>query len=270
MIEIMNLNVKKGNKFLLKNINLKVEKFGLNGIIGANGAGKSTFLRSFLNKNLDSNFKQNFGHALLLNTKQKDKNSSGIYFNGTNLWELNYKEKSKFISFLPQFMEFLDIEIDEFLTLSRRKFCGNFLNKKDREKITKIVNDFNLNTILHAKLSTLSGGNRAKVFIAGALLEEPKVLLLDEPISHLDPKNQHAILRIVRDFALQEQIFAFVVIHDLTLALNYTQNSLFFKKGELVNFKANRDICADDLSVLFDTECKIYEFEGEKIVTFKG
>ena len=143
MIEIVNLNVKKGNKFLLKNINLKVEKFGLNGIIGANGAGKSTFLRS--NKNLDSNFKQNFGHALLLNTKQKDKNSSGIYFNGTNLWELNYKEKSKFISFLPQFMEFLDIEIDEFLTLSRRKFCGNFLNKKDREKITKIVNDFNLN-----------------------------------------------------------------------------------------------------------------------------
>ena len=73
MIEIVNLNVKKGNKFLLKNINLKVEKFGLNGIIGANGAGKSTFLRSFLNKNLDSNFKQNFGHTLLRNTKQKDK-----------------------------------------------------------------------------------------------------------------------------------------------------------------------------------------------------
>ena len=82
-------------------------------------------------------------------------------------------------------------------------------------------------------MAELSGGEVQKILLARALAQEPKVLLLDEPTSNLDPKNQHQVLEIVRDIAQERNICVIMVLHDLNLAIRYCDRFLFLKDSDV-------------------------------------
>ena len=85
-------------------------------------------------------------------------------------------------------------------------------------------------------LNQLSGGERQKVMLARALAQEPKLLLLDEPTSSLDLKNQYQVLQIVKDICHETGISAIVVIHDLNLALRFCDRFLLMQEGEVYRY----------------------------------
>ena len=244
MLKINSLNVKKQGKILLNNLNLQICEFGLNAIIGPNGAGKTTFLKSFLQENV--------GEFIL---------------NDTNLSNLNTKQKSDIISYLPQFVSVLDISVKDTLRLARNSKSGAFLNENDKNKIAKIVNEFDLTDILDTKLMQLSGGIRQKVLIAATLLEEPKILLLDEPTSALDLNYALSIMKICKKLTKELNLLSVMVIHDLNLAALFCDKVFMLRGGKIRYQGSPKELYTKEiLREIYDLECEILYHKNDPFI----
>ena len=106
-------------------------------------------------------------------------------------------------------------------------------------------------------INELSGGELQKVMLARALAQQPKVLMLDEPTSNLDLKNQYEVMSVIREIAVENKICVIIVIHDLNLAVRYCDRFLFIKNShvyslggiETVNCEAIRDVYGMDVTI---------------------
>ncbi|NLK65882.1 MAG: ABC transporter ATP-binding protein [Campylobacteraceae bacterium] len=248
VLKISNLTTKIGKRELLKDINLSFESGELNALVGPNGAGKSTILRSISNLATEI--------------------SGSVELDGENLLRLSRAEMAKKLAFMTQFYQNINLTVSDVFSLSRRVLSDGSLTKIDHEKIAEMAELLNLNSWLDISLANLSGGERQKVLIAAALLGEPKILLLDEPISHLDPKNQHEMLELIRRVTKEQNIITIIVLHDIHHALHYADKVVMLKNGEILGAKPSREISRDDLHALFDMELSIHEISGHKFVYF--
>lgn len=248
MLKIINLSAKIGKRELLKDINLSLQSGSLNAVVGPNGAGKSTLLRAISN----------------LATKVSGK----VEYGGENLLRLSRENLAKKLAFMTQFYQNTNLSVSDVFTLSRRALSGGKLVNSDYEKIENISNLLNLNSWFDISLSNLSGGERQKVLIASVLLQEPKILLLDEPISHLDPKNQHEMLSLIKKATIKDSIITIVVLHDIHHALHYADSLILLKNGKIISTKPSEEITEIELKTLFDIELCINEINGHKFVYF--
>lgn len=210
-LTIQNLSYKK----ILSQLDLIVDRGEMVVVIGPNGAGKSTLLR-------------------LIAGVIAQKNSS-IVLDGIDLNSISVREKARLVSYLPQMDSVADMSVLDLLETGRRARSGAILDRVDRQKIDSAIERFGLAHLLDKNLMMISGGERQKANIAAALLEESPVLLLDEPISWLDPKNQIEILNTIRTATKARELITIVVLHDLTLALNYADRVVMMKGGRKIH-----------------------------------
>ena len=132
--------------------------------------------------------------------------------------------------------------------------------------LKKIIEHFGLKEFSFRKINELSGGEVQKVLIARALAQEPQVLLLDEPVNHLDPKNQIEILQILKTLTGNLNLATIIVLHDLNLSIQFADYFIFMKNGEIY--------CKGDFTIIeplliknvYDISVKIIEFDGRKFV----
>lgn len=243
--EIKNLSCTIENKTIIEDINFTIRSGELNIVIGANGAGKSTLLKAIA----------------------RVQESKGIFLlDDDNMASYGISKIAKTVSLMPQFNNNVHLSVKEILELGRRPYSGFTLLKEDYEMINLIVEELELERFLDRSMNTLSGGERQKVYLAKSLIQNPKILLLDEPISHLDPKNQQEILEIVKKVTLKKNLITIVVLHDLQSALHYGDNLLFLKNGNLLKHLAVKDIKSEDFEELYDIKCKIFKNEGHHFV----
>jgi iron complex transport system ATP-binding protein len=243
--EVKNLNCIIDNKTIIEDINFTIRSGELNIIIGSNGAGKSTLLKSI------ARIQDSKGLLLL---DEEDIFGYGI------------SKIAQTISLMPQFNNNVHLTVKEILELGRRPYSGFTLLKEDYEMIDVVVAELELEKFLHRSMNTLSGGERQKVYLAKSLIQNPKILLLDEPISHLDPKNQQEILEIVKEITVKKDLITIMVLHDLQSALHYGDNLLLLKNGKLLNQLNVKDIKSEDLEELYDIKCKIFKNDGHHFV----
>lgn len=188
-------------KKVLNNINFQVKKGEIVSIIGESGSGKSTLL-----------------HIL----GGLDNPSSGeIIFNSKKLNTLNNKEKSKILNcdlgFIYQFHHLLnDFTILENLSIplliSKKK------KKIAEKKAINMVEAIGLKEIMHFKPSEISGGERQRVAVARALINNPKLVLADEPTGNLDKKNSNLIFNLISKYNKLNKTAFLIVTHDLSLS----------------------------------------------------
>ena len=169
-LEIKNLSFSYKNKEILNNISFEVYSGTLLSILGANGAGKTTLIKCI---NGILNFKK--GEVLI-----DEKN-----FNNKSL-----KEKSKIMSYVPQITSSFDIDLTVFDTvlLGRVSHKTFKFSEWDKQIALNNIKKLDLEKYLFSYVAELSGGEKQRVLIARALTQEPKILILDEPISNLDLK----------------------------------------------------------------------------------
>ena len=169
-LEIKNLSFSYKNKEILNNISFEVYSGTLLSILGANGAGKTTLIKCI---NGILNFKK--GEVLI-----DEKN-----FNNKSL-----KEKSKIMSYVPQITSSFDIDLTVFDTvlLGRVSHKTFKFSEWDKQIALNNIKKLDLEKYLFSYVGELSGGEKQRVLIARALTQEPKILILDEPISNLDLK----------------------------------------------------------------------------------
>lgn len=216
MLEIKNLTCGYDNRFFLREINLKVMRKELIGIIGPNGSGKTTLIRAM---------------ARLLKPKQ-----GSIILEGHDIWGMNFKELAKKIAIVSQSQPAVAMTVEDYVLLGRvPHFTGlQFLETKEDLRIAQRA--MLLTDTLKFKerlLDELSGGERQLVLIARALAQEPKLLILDEPTTHLDITHQVIILDLLKKLNRQLNLTVIMVLHDLNLASEYCERLILISEGRI-------------------------------------
>ncbi|OAT81321.1 ABC transporter ATP-binding protein [Desulfotomaculum copahuensis] len=194
---------------VLRGINFAVARGEVVSILGNNGAGKSTLLKC-LNKIL----KPQRGSVLIEDDA---------------LYRLNRLQIAQRVGYVAQKYESTRFTVFDAVLLGRKPHIKWEATAKDLEIVRRVLKQLGLEAFSLRYLDELSGGELQKVVIARALAQEPRVLLLDEPTSNLDLKNQLEVLKTVRKAAHEQNIAAVVVMHDLNLALRFSDKFLLLK-----------------------------------------
>lgn len=198
---------------VLKNINLDIEKGSISSIIGASGAGKSTLLH------------------ILGTLDRPDKGSLNI--DGQEIHNLSQKELSTFrnlnIGFIFQFHHLLP-ELTAVENASLPAYIAGISEKNANQKAIELLCRLNLKERLHHKPSELSGGEQQRVAMARALINNPKILLADEPTGNLDQSNAEEVIKLLLEMRNEFNITTIIVTHDLNIA-SRTERVITMKDG---------------------------------------
>ncbi|MDD5020894.1 MAG: metal ABC transporter ATP-binding protein [Endomicrobiaceae bacterium] len=223
IISIKNLNVTSNKHVMLKDINIEIEYGDCIAILGPNGAGKTTFL-----KTVNGLIRQKSGTVKVLGMP------------------LDNDIKSK-IGYIPQnnyFDSLLPISVRDVISIGISAQFGIFkkftnFDNKTIEDIAKGLNIFNL---IDKPIGQLSGGESQKVSIARVLAQNPKLILMDEPLSNLDNKAQTDILNLI-DFIYQEQtITLLIVVHNLTQIPKSCNKVVLIADGQIIDSGKKEDV----------------------------
>lgn len=246
MLKIQNLGFSySNNSCVLKNINLDFNNFEIVSILGANGSGKTTLLKcimGFLKYNGD------------------------IYINGKNNKDLSYKERACLISYISQTKnDISDENVYNFLLKGLNPYIEfGKITDTHKEAVNNISLKFNITHLLNRSLTTLSGGEKSKINIIRALLQNTNILVLDEPFSDLDFKEKFEILRLLKNL---KNKLVIMTNHNIEEALNFSDTIVVIKNSKVI-FKGNSDECVkeDIFSHLYDINIKIQKTEDKFII----
>ena len=212
--KLESLCFKYSSKEVVKNICLDFSKGEVVSIIGPNGAGKSTVLKIMANI-----LKANSGKVII-----KDK----------ALESFDLRELAKVQGYVPQnYNNAFKVTVMEAMIMGRKPYINWKAAKQDLEVVEKVVNYLKLQEFIEKDLNELSGGERQKVTIGRALVQEPEILLLDEPISALDIKYQLEVLNLLRNICKKENKLIVMVMHDLELAARFSDKLILLKAGQV-------------------------------------
>ncbi len=245
MIRVEKLRYSYGSREVLSNVNLIVSEGEITFILGPNGCGKTTLLKCI--------------NAIL-------KPKGCVYVDGENVFTLAPSEIAKKIGYVPQRSGVADMTVFDAILLGRKPYMGLKVSEEDYKIVEEVINDLNLQNLALRKLGELSGGELQKVIIARALAQKPKVLLLDEPTSNLDIKNQIEILRLVRRIVRERRISAIIATHDLSLATLFADKVVMMKNGEIFAIGGAEVINESNIKAIYGIDVKVVRTNGLALV----
>ena len=148
--------------------------------------------------------------------------------------------------------------------LGRKPYMKWGVREEDHLKVHEVMNRLGIERNMQGRfLNELSGGELQKVVLCRALAQEPRLMLLDEPTSFLDIKNQYYVLNIVKQVIQKDNITAIMVIHDIDLALRFCNKFLTLKNGEVYSCGDIDSIDENTLKEVYGINAKIVNIEGQ-------
>lgn len=236
----------KNDSEIIKNLSLTFSSSAITSIIGPNGCGKSTLLK-LLSRNL--------------------KPSKGvIYLDELDLKTFSKKAFARKLATVHQKMNIPEgFTVRQYIELGR--YSHESWLKMDVKKETivqNILQQLNLVNLQNKKLASLSGGEAQRVFLATALMQEPRYILLDEPTTYLDIHYQYQVLDTIRTLKDHYHITFIMVLHDINQAIEYSDEVICLNdKGviaqgapqEVINETILKEMYQIDAKVINDSEC---------------
>lgn len=236
-LEAKNINIDISGKSIVKDISISASKGEFVGIIGPNGCGKSTFLRSIYRA-----------------IKPK---SGTICLDGKDISKISFKESAKRVAVVGQFNNVnFDFTIEQMVMMGRTPYKRYMdrENKEDYDIVYESLKKVNMEKHSSRSFSTLSGGEKQRVLLARAMAQQAEMLILDEPTNHLDIKYQLQILGIVKSMG----IGVIAALHDLNLAVMYCTKLYILKNGQVIAYGKPEDILTKELiRDVYEVECDI-------------
>lgn len=236
----------QGGPQVLKEINFKLEDGRFLSVLGNNGAGKSTMLKCF--------------------NRIIDPEEGSISLDGEEIRRIPIREVAKRIAFVAQTVPSTQMTVHDMVMLGRKPYMQWEFTENDHRIVHEAMDRLGLTEMRGRFLNELSGGERQKVMLARALAQRPKLLLLDEPTSSLDLKNQYQVLQTVKDICHETGIAAIMVIHDLNLALRFCDRFLLMRDGAVFRYGDAQVIDREAIWQIYGVQGETADVRGQKIV----
>lgn len=252
MIKIENLYFSYNGSFNLYDINLHIESGEVVTLLGPNGSGKTTLLKC-----INNIYKPGKGC---------------IHLDGKKLNEFTQPELAKTIGGVPQFHNpTFPYKVIDIVVMGKTPYLNIFSSpsQEDYENAKRILEGLGISWLAERPYTQVSGGERQLIFISRALMQKPKVLLLDEPVTHLDVKNRVKVLRTIRKIAVEKKLTVLMTLHEPNDAIVYSDKIAFMKKGRIINFGyTNTIINQENLQELYDMTFNILKQDNTQVVTY--
>ena len=246
MIDIRGLSFSYGRAPVLCGITFSAGDGEVVSVLGSNGAGKSTLITCI--------------------NRIRRPSAGDVMIDGESTMRMNRRSLARRIAYVPQQALPSGMSVFDSILLGRRPYMGWGTGREDERICLSVMRRLGLERFQLRSLDELSGGERQKVLIARALVQEPRVLLLDEPTSSLDPGNQHEIMEIVRDMARERGMTVLVVLHDLNLALHCSDRMFFMKNGHGICCCMPEDLSGDVINAVYGIDARIISLDGRRFV----
>ncbi len=214
MLETKDLCFGYAAKRQYKNFNVRFEQTKLHCILGPNGSGKSTFLKAML------------GIVPIF--------SGDISINGQTMLHYSRKKTAQHIAYVPQTGKSVPISVYDTVLLGRMPYIRGFGGAKDKTLVDEILEKLSITSWKNRLLTELSGGERQKVFLAKALVQDTQILFFDEPTNNLDIRWQIELYDLFKTISEEEKKIVIIVEHDLSLAFRYADCVHILKDGAII------------------------------------
>lgn len=231
---------------VLADIDFTLEGGALLAILGPNGVGKTTLIKC-----LNAIHRPSRGAVLVEKAE---------------VLRMGPGEAAKKIAYVAQRNDAARLTVFDAVLMGRKPHIRWKASGKDLKIVDSAIRRLSLERLSLRHIDELSGGELQKVCIARALVQEPRLLLLDEPTSSLDLKNQIDILAMVRRVVDEHRIAAVMTMHDLNLALRFAHKFLFLKDGRIFAQGRMEDIDAGTVSSVYGLPVEIHRIRGAPMV----
>ncbi len=238
MLQTKELAVGYGSRTVVDDINLEALKGQFICLLGPNGSGKSTILRCL---------------AGLLSPLK-----GSVYLKGDVLYRMEPKDLSRIMAVvLTERLSPGLVTVFDIAAMGRypyTNFFGHF-SKEDKQKTWDALHLVNAHNLANRYFGELSDGEKQKVLLARALVQEPEVIVLDEPTTHLDVKHRVEVMEILRQLAKEKGITVILSLHEIDLALKSCETALLVKNGKILAYGPPEVILDEEMVTdLYDIE----------------
>ena len=247
MIEVAGLNFSyRCGRQILYDVSFSAPSGSCMAILGNNGAGKSTLLKCF---------------AHLLRPQ-----SGRVLVDGEDLLSMSFSQAARTVALVSQNVPASRLTVYDMVLLGRKPYMKWDFSDQDRALTEEALSLLGLEKLALRYADQLSGGEQQKVQLARALVQQPRLLLLDEPTSNLDLRNQYEVLELVSSLCREQNITAVVVIHDLNLALRFCDRFLLLHGGQVYACGDASAVTPRTIREVYGMEATVRQVDGVPIV----
>jgi iron complex transport system ATP-binding protein len=240
-IKIENIDFAYNGENVLSNVSTVVRNGDFIALVGPNGSGKSTFVKC-LNKILEPH-------------------KGVIFLDDKNIKNVSFKDLAKEMAYVPQNeQKSMGVNVFDFVLTGRKPYINWKPTDKDFKKVADILKTLHLEDIAMKDVNKLSGGQSQMVCIARAIVQEPAILLLDEPTASLDVRHQIEILELLKKFSKQG-ITVVIALHDINTALKYANKFIMLKDKTIFAEGGKEIINKENIEKLYEVRIKLIEQE---------
>lgn len=213
-LEIEGLHVSYGKREIIAQLSVGALLPGrVTALLGPNGSGKSTLLKAA---------------AGLVSAR------GTVNLDGNDLLRASFASRAERVVYLPQSLPAsVHLRVFESLLVARRA-SGNTAQADDIVEAESLLVRLGIESLAMRFLDELSGGQKQLVGLAQALIRQPRLLLLDEPLSALDLNFQFHVMEVIRQETVQRNMVTLIVLHDINISLRHTDHVLMLKAGRLM------------------------------------
>ncbi len=246
ILEVEGVEFQYKSKEVLKDIKFELKRNEILSILGPNGVGKTTLLKCM--------------NAILKPKK------GAVLIENEDILKLEQIEIARRMGYVPQRCEPARLTAFDAILLGRMPHMKWNISPEDVMLVETTIKKLHLEDMALRYIDELSGGELQKVGIARAIAQNPKLLLLDEPTSSLDLKNQLEILDTIRDVVRKENVSAIMTMHDLNLAFRYSDKFLFLKNGTIFAAGSMSDITPQIIHEVYGVPVTIQNYMDISVV----
>ena len=248
MLTIQGLSYRYGRRGtpVLNGVDLTLARGEIGILLGRNGSGKTTLFKNILGLCTPG--------------------SGSIRLDGQEMTSLSPRRRARYIAYVPQDIRFGELTVFDSVLLGRLSRFGLQAGAADRAAAAQVLEELGLSALSGRNVTELSGGERQKVAIARALVQEPQLLVLDEPTGNLDIANEQLLMRLAKKAAQERHIAVLSSLHDLNQALALGDRCFFLKDGVITCTVPRDGVTSGILRDALGGDLRLVEVEGERIV----
>lgn len=244
-VENLSYSYSKLGTNIIHDINLEIEEPGLYCVIGPNGVGKSTMIKC-------------------INKIYRPK-TGNVYINGKNIKDMKLKEIASHIGYVPvSTQDVFSMPVIDAILLGRQTKGKWKTTEEDLDIANRVMKMFGIQDLAMSNFNQLSAGQHQKVSICRGLVQEPEMLILDEPTANLDVQHQVYVAELLRAMAIQENMIVLMISHDLNITAKYAHKVIVMESGTITGFGTPEDTITEELvKRIYNVDCEIEYHEGK-------